>query len=73
MPDGDKPHGEYYIEYVEVGNSVKVTAIDPLTGTEVSIVGSPRATRNSLAKLAAKKLNYVLGKSATLPSEEGEE
>ncbi len=50
----------YIVEFVQVGNSVKVTACDPVTLTEVSIVGSPSASRDDLSALAIRKLHYVL-------------
>ena len=52
----------YIIEYYAVGTSVKVSAIDPVTLKEVSIVGDARAGKEELAKLAVRKLEYVLGK-----------
>lgn len=53
---------EYLLEFHRVGNSVKVSAIDPETGTEVSIVGSPAATEAQLTRVAINKLKYVLAK-----------
>ena len=47
-----------------IGNSVKVTAIDPATGIEVSIVGSPTAGEDVLKRNAVNKLNYVLRKGS---------
>ena len=44
------------------GAYVKVTAIDPKTGTEASIVGPASAPRSVLESNAAKKLLYVLKK-----------
>jgi hypothetical protein len=58
----------YIIEFRQVGNHVKVTAVDPRTMLEVSIIGSTRATERDLALLAVKKLEYVLAKRNT-PSE----
>lgn len=55
-------NGGYIVEYITHGNSVKVTAIDPETGREVSIVGAAQAGQDELAKLAVRKLLYVLGK-----------
>ncbi len=49
----------YIVEYHAVGKSVKVTAIDPATLLEVSIVGTPRASRKQLAELAVRKLRYM--------------
>lgn len=54
----------YIIEFYPLGGSVKVSAIDPVTLKEVSIVGDPRAGNDELAKLAIRKLKYVLGKDA---------
>jgi hypothetical protein len=52
----------YIIEYRKVGNSVKVSAIDTVSMTEVSVIASPRMSRKNMADLAIKKLLYVLGK-----------
>jgi hypothetical protein len=57
---GDGTGHGYIVEYVLVGKSLKVTAIDPASLREVSIVGSPRATRKQLAALAVRKLKYVM-------------
>ena len=45
-----------------IGNSVKVCAIDPETGIEVSIVGDPRYGKEVLKRNVLRKLNYVLSK-----------
>lgn len=50
------------IEFVAVGRYVKVSAIDPRTGTEVSIVGDPMRGEAALRRLAAQKLRFVMGK-----------
>jgi len=52
----------YIIEYRKVGNSVKVSAIDQVTLTEVSIIASPSLSRKDMAAMAIKKLHYVMGK-----------
>lgn len=52
----------YIIEFYAIGNSVKVTAIDPMTGTEATIVGPAKATKKELMDGAVKKLEYVLNK-----------
>jgi hypothetical protein len=41
---------------------VKVTAIDPKTLTEVSIVGGAQYSQEFLTRQAVKKLEYVLSK-----------
>lgn len=57
-----KPNQEVLIEIIQVGNSVKVSAIDPVTGTEVSIVGPPSAGEEALTRTAVNKLKYMLAK-----------
>jgi hypothetical protein len=52
----------YIIEFTQVGGSVKVTAVDPRTMTEVSIVGAPGYSQEFLTRQAVKKLQYVLAK-----------
>lgn len=53
---------EYLLEFRQVGNAIKVSAIDPVTGTEVSIVGDPAASQEELGRLAVRKLLYILDK-----------
>ena len=53
---------QVYFEFVRIGNSVKVSAIDPKTNTEVSIVGSPHVGSEALKQVAIRKLSYVIGK-----------
>ena len=55
---------EVIYEFIQVGNSVKVSAIDAATGIEVSIVGDPAAGETALKLLAQRKLDYVLAKRA---------
>lgn len=54
---------EFIIEFYKVGNSVKVSAIDPISLKEVSIVGDPKASREELTRVAVQKLKYMLNKS----------
>jgi len=49
-------------EFSAVGNSVKVCAIDPQTGLEVSIVGPVNAGETALRRTAMAKLRYMLEK-----------
>ena len=53
---------QYLIEFREVGGSVKVTAVDPVSLEEVSIVGSPTVSKKQLSDLVVRKLLYVLEK-----------
>jgi hypothetical protein len=61
---------ELIIEFFPIGNSVKVSVMDPETLTEVSIVGPRAAPKGELQKTAIRKLQYVMDKkreSATEP------
>ena len=62
QPDG------YIIEFYQIGNSIKVTAMDPKTLTEVAIIGAPGLTRQHLAGAAIRKLEYVLAKKPGGPA-----
>lgn len=52
----------YILEFIRIGNHVKVTAVDPETGTETMIIGPANAPKKALSDLAVKKLEYVLNK-----------
>lgn len=51
------------IEMQQQGNFVKVTAMDPVTYTEVSMVGDPAVGENALKRQVVKKLHYVMAKN----------
>ncbi len=51
---------EIYFEFIAIGNTVKVTAIDSVTGTEVSTMGPVTASRADLQQLAMQKLRMRL-------------
>lgn len=53
---------EVLYEIQQVGNVIRVAAIDPKSNTEVVIVGSPAMSLYSLKVNAVKKLMYVLEK-----------
>ena len=53
---------EVFFEFVRVGNSMKVTAIDVKTGKEAVIVGMPTLSRYSLEQAALRKLQHLLSK-----------
>jgi len=57
----------YIIEFHRVGNAVKVTAMDPVTLTEVSIVGPHNVGDTELTRVVVRKLEYVLAKRGTNP------
>ena len=54
MPDD--PPREVYFEFTVIGHSVKVSAIDATTGTEVSVMGPATAAQADLQRLALQKL-----------------
>ncbi len=56
MPD------EIIIEFHRIGGSVKVSAMDPATLTEVSIVGPANAGEETLKRNVLRKLEFVLAK-----------
>ncbi len=52
--------GDVIIEFHQVGAFVKVSAVDTVTYTEVSIVGDPTRSEDALKRAAIRKLEYVL-------------
>ena len=62
VPADDKH--EILLEFVSLGGSVKVTAIDAASGTEASIIGPASAPRSTLEAAAMRKLRYVMRKGA---------
>ena len=54
------PRGEIYIEYKQVGQTMKVTAVDAATGVEVVIMGPASASQADLQKVAVRKLEMQL-------------
>lgn len=52
------------IEFVRVGAYVKVSAVDPVSLVEVSIVGNPASGETVLKRTVIRKLKYVLAKKA---------
>ncbi len=53
---------EILFEFKQVGNLVRVTAIDPASGLEVITIGDPSVHTDRLEKIAARKLKYVIAK-----------
>ena len=51
---------EVIFEFLWIGTAVKVTAVDAATGTEISMVGDPKASQETLRRLARQKLDYVM-------------
>ena len=65
--DGGSGEGEsereVLLEFHRVGKVVKVTAMDPVSLVEVSIVGPSNAGEEQLKRTAIRKLQYVLSKN----------
>ena len=63
---------EVLFELQRVGKSIRVTAIDPITRTEVIMIAPVKATREEIKRKAANKLAYVLAKNRDAEKEAGE-
>ena len=63
--ESDSHLPEVLFEFVVHGNFVKVMAVDPITGIEISMVGDSRASKATLEKLATKKLIMVIKRNNT--------
>ena len=61
-PAGQSGGREIYVEFLVQGAYCKATAIDPVTGTEASVMGPSGGSRPALADAAVRKLQYVLQK-----------
>ena len=57
---------EIYFEFTAVGAVVKVTAVDAVTGLEVSIMGSARTPQAELQRVALQKLTAQLARRELL-------
>lgn len=60
--------GGYLIEFRPVGGYVKVSALDPVSLQEVSIVGSPQVSQDILTRLAVRKLERKIADGRPRPS-----
>ena len=66
MTQNPLAHREIIIEFHPVGHIVKVTAMDALTLTEVSIQGPATTPQPILQRNAVKRLEYVLRKNGII-------
>lgn len=62
MSDEDIQLNEVLFELRRHGNAVRVVAIDPITGIEVTMVGPRNCGTETLKRLAKRKLAYVIAK-----------
>ncbi len=56
MTDDPAQDREFIFEFVTVGDSVRVAAVDVATGTEVVVFGPVHTAQSDLQRLAARKL-----------------
>ena len=54
---------EVLFEMKQVGKYLRITAIDPLSGTEVISIGDPSVNPDMLRNMAIRKLKYVIAKN----------
>ncbi|HEY4136304.1 MAG TPA: hypothetical protein VGO34_13940 [Alphaproteobacteria bacterium] len=55
---------EAIIEFHRVGNAVKVSAVDPVSMTEVSIVAPATLGQRLMSANVLRKLDYVMARAA---------
>jgi len=55
---------EAIVEFHRLGRSTKVTALDPVSLTEVSIVAPSNLGQRQMADNALRKLDYVMARGA---------
>ena len=59
--------GEVLFEFVQVGQQMRVAAIDSATGTEVIVVAPVTATRHQMQTIAMAKLRRRLAEVEAAP------
>lgn len=62
MPREPYDDNAFIVESKQVKNVVRVTAIDPKSGIEATIITPLRVSQRHREQLAARKLRYVLDK-----------
>jgi len=66
---GDPAQGrEIIFEFVALGDSVRVAAVDVATGVEVIITGPVNTPQDDLERIAARKLMRRLGEGGGEPT-----
>jgi hypothetical protein len=59
--------GEVYFEFVQVGQQMRVAAVDAATGTEVIVITPVSATKLQMQQVALAKLRKKLGEQPPPP------
>jgi len=60
--------GEVYFEFVQIGQQMRVSAIDADTNTEVVVIAPVSATRPQMQAVVLAKLRRKLATSSDAPS-----
>ena len=60
--------GEVYFEFVQVGQQMRVAAVDAATGTEVIVITPVSATKLQMQQVALAKLRRKLASSMNAPT-----
>ena len=60
--------GEVYFEFVQVGQQMRVAAIDAVTGTEVIVITPVSANKIQMQQIALAKLRRKLGEAPRPPT-----
>ena len=60
--------GDVLFEFVQLGQQMRVAAIDEATGTEVVVIAPLTATKLQMQRLAMAKLKRKMEQSAPTPS-----
>ena len=60
--------GEVYFEFVQVGQQMRVAAIDAATGTEVIVITPISANKDQMQQIALAKLRRKLGEAPRPPT-----
>jgi hypothetical protein len=60
--------GEVYFEFVQVGQQMRVAAVDAATGTEVIVITPVSATKLQMQQVAMAKLRKKLATSVRAPT-----
>lgn len=66
--DGGAVPGEILLEYTSFGAQVRVAAIDPATGVEVTLIVPAGVSESDIARLARRKLERRMAEAAPPPA-----
>lgn len=62
-PDMSEPEHSWLIEITRIGSQLKVTACDPVTGMEASIIAPSHSPHHYISALAIRKLRQRIEKA----------